>query len=253
MKQANISTAIILITLLTSNVFAADVTEDFNTGDTLTATKINNIKDAVNSKQNRVSGSCSAGESIRTIEASGAVICEADNDTLPPVNSVTTGNGLTNDGNAADPVLRPVDSGSTISWLSLRTTTSGCIVDYNSDYAAPSASGSGGCFFQAPVQVPVGATLTSLICNASVDVTKAGLSFQLQRIFIDGTAQDLLFQVGLSGQGVGTRETVVSTTPFGNTQVLNNSYLYYIDTSFMAISVDPGEFRFYGCRVGYTY
>lgn len=55
---------------------AADVASDFNDGDTLTAEKLTEIKDAVNSKQNAVAGSCSAGESIRAISVDGTVTCE---------------------------------------------------------------------------------------------------------------------------------------------------------------------------------
>lgn len=56
---------------------AADVVSSFNDGDTLTATKMTEIKDAVNSKQNAVTDSCPSGESIGAISADGTVTCEA--------------------------------------------------------------------------------------------------------------------------------------------------------------------------------
>ena len=234
-------------------VYAEQITDNYNTGDTLTATTLNNIKNAVNSKQDRVIGSCSPGEAIRIIAADGNVTCEADDDTVPAIDSISVGGGLADDGTAADPVLRQADGAVNVTWLSMQTTSSGCVVEYNNDYAAPSASGGGSCFFRMPVHFPDGATLTSMLCNASVDVAKAGLSFQLQRVHIQGTAQNLIFRAGISGQGVGTRENAFSNTVISGALVNNGTYLYYIDTNYLAISVDPGEFRFYGCSFGYSY
>ncbi len=58
--------------------FADDVTDTYSAGDTLTAAKMNNIKGAVNSKQNRVSGVCGPGSSIGAINSDGTVNCETD-------------------------------------------------------------------------------------------------------------------------------------------------------------------------------
>jgi len=70
--------------LISHSVYADDITDTYANGDTLTVTTLNNIKSAVNSKQDDVSGACPAGEAIRAINADGTVECEAvtNTDTL---------------------------------------------------------------------------------------------------------------------------------------------------------------------------
>jgi hypothetical protein len=62
--------------------YAADITDNYAKGDTLTATKLDNVKSAVNSKQDRVTGVCPPRQAIGAINADGTVICEAGADTL---------------------------------------------------------------------------------------------------------------------------------------------------------------------------
>ena len=70
---------------------AGQVTSTFTAGDTLTATKMTEIKDAVNDNDSRVGAietqtqnlatGCVAGQSIRAINQNGSVTCEVDTDT----------------------------------------------------------------------------------------------------------------------------------------------------------------------------
>jgi hypothetical protein len=90
MKKSTFKPLYTLIIILYSQTsMAIDVTSTFTTGDTLTATQMTEIKNAVNSKQNIVSGTCTAGSSIRIINANGTVTCETDDNT-----TYTAGSGL---------------------------------------------------------------------------------------------------------------------------------------------------------------
>lgn len=57
--------------------YASDITDEYTDGDTLTAEKLNNIKAAVNSKQNRVEGSCQEGKAIAKVHKDGTVECRS--------------------------------------------------------------------------------------------------------------------------------------------------------------------------------
>lgn len=92
MKYRIIYTTIITMALTGQLVSAGDLTDTYATGDTLTATKMDNIKTAVNSKQDRVSGTCAVGKSIRVINTDGTVECEDDTDTNT---TYSAGSGLT--------------------------------------------------------------------------------------------------------------------------------------------------------------
>lgn len=79
MKNFQTKISIFLLALLISfGAQAADVTTVYNNGDTLSATQMTEIKNAVNSKQNLVTGACEIGQFIREINPDGTVICAVD-------------------------------------------------------------------------------------------------------------------------------------------------------------------------------
>lgn len=85
--------------------YSADIADTYTTGDTLTTTTLDNIKSAVNSKQDRVTGVCPPGEAIGAINADGTVVCEVDSDSGGDITGVTAGTGLTGGGTSGTVTL----------------------------------------------------------------------------------------------------------------------------------------------------
>ena len=89
MKNSYLLAVAITLSIYSQASLAETIANTYTTGDTLTATKLNTIKSAINSKQDRVTGTCSSGESIGSINADGSVVCVAGSDTLASLSCTT--------------------------------------------------------------------------------------------------------------------------------------------------------------------
>ena len=90
MRFFNKGLLVLALSVITTITGAADITDTYTTGETLTTTTLDNIKSSVNSKQDRVTGACSPGEAIGSINADGTVACETDDDTVYTDGDATT-------------------------------------------------------------------------------------------------------------------------------------------------------------------
>ena len=109
---------IVMITVLSIPAWAADVGDliQFESGNTAVAadvnTNFNDVKSAVNTKQDQVINTCNPGQSIRVINPDGSVVCE-DDSIGGDISGVTAGSGLTGGGETG-PVTLNVGAGTGI-------------------------------------------------------------------------------------------------------------------------------------------
>ena len=238
MKQKTIFTSIIALALSSQLVSAGSITDTYVSGDTLTATILENIKAAVNdndaTKQVRITGTCLIGELISAVNADGTVSC--------------------------DPVTMPVATYSEYySGSSFERVTSGSTIENNirrhSYQAFAWADVAGTQYLNYSLSLPNNSTVTDLTCyyyddDAAIDILDIN-----QRILFNkdpssgelGQFDNFYHDSSTSGQSklVHSVSSPADSLTIDNA---NNAYRIYIyDSNFGGSSV----IRFYGCKVTY--
>ncbi len=99
------------------------------------STAISTNSTSIGTKQNRVSAFCSAGSSIRAIDASGGVTCEVDSNSGGDVTGVIAGSGLTGTGYSGNVTLSIPASGVTSTHI-LNSTITGSDIASNTVQSA---------------------------------------------------------------------------------------------------------------------
>ena len=246
MKNRVIIVASVALALTSQYATAGDIADTYATGDALTAAKMDNIKTAVNSKQDRVSGSCAAGQSIRVINVNGTVSCEIDSDTDT---TYSAGTGLNLSAGTFSvstkthylmvpaAAFRPIESD---------TTFTGATTN-------PYMNITGGTLAAvAPLDLPHGATITSLSMRAwDLSATNA-VTIDLRKFTGSASTTSISTVFTTAAEDLGfynkTSSAISETVDLSTT---SHNYYYLLQTLPSAGTTNgPGA---YAVRVSYTY
>jgi|GEM_PF-1167523 len=250
--------------------YGGSITDTYATGDTLTATQLNNIKAAVNdndsSKQNRVTGTCPAGQSIRVINSDGTVTCEVDSVGSGDITSVSAGAGLTG-GGISGGVSLSLTGAVSVSHMSFKPEVTGasqltqCVyfrgnLSSYGYFIAVAGATAASCDVNAGVSIPDGVTLTGLSClvydNEAV-VTNGYITAQLRRHDLATGASTSVYSTPITTDSTSVQVISDSTTSIGYNIVDNSKYAYSIEINFgpSDFSTVGRNLRVYGCKLSY--
>ena len=246
-----------LVIVMSFAVNAGEVTDTYTAGDTLTATKMTNIKDAINdnnsTKQNRVTGACGTGYAIQTINADGTVVCELSGD----ITEVIAGAGLSGGGTTGAVTLKRASGSVSVSGVNFKPYNStGCDAYSSTYYYYYTSSTDSNCESLAGVFLPDGATLTGLSCmlydNDGVSYSSYAI---LWRSSIADFSSDNLFSTPATTNSPSPQTLQDNTSNTSPNVVDNSLYNYYVhwksnshDTSAVGTNA-----KIYNCTISYTY
>lgn len=252
-----IITIISTVALHSQIVNAGSITDTYTTGDTLTATKMDNIKAAVNdndtTKQNRVTSICPVNESIREINADGTVVCEFDSDSGGDITTVTAGTGLAGGGTTGSVTLslatktryfmvpsaafRPIDSGTTFN--------GGTTNPFLNLTGAPVEA-------VAPLDLPHGARITSLSMRAWDASTTNGITVNLRKFTGSATTTSIATVSTTNAESAGFyTKTSATFNELVDLSTANHNF-YYLTQTLTAPATNNGPTP-YAVRITYTY
>jgi hypothetical protein len=225
--------------------YAVDITDTYTTGDTLNATKMNNIKSAVNSKQNRVTGTCTPPLVIGAINADGTVVCGSGGD----ITDVTAGAGLVGGGTSGDVTISLPQGQINIAGAEFRFSDdlSGC-TGYISKNGMSWTTGTD-CIALKGLHFPQGSTINTIACFVTDNNPTNYIAVNLMRTdlssatytFVTGT------QTSIDSPNI---QTLYNSVPADH-PVDNINYTYYLEARIFGNASKTGN-MIVGCKVRYT-
>lgn len=218
---------------------------------------------AVNSKQDKLTGACSAGQFVNSVNADGSLNCS----NAPPgdVTGITAGTGLAGGGESGNVTMTLAPGVVTTHGFGFIPATHTCLYQRPiPGYFLGSIGNYGyfsagtGCAAYAPVQVPNGVTLSKLSCIGHDNATGANdqITGKLIRTTLadpsyNGTAD--IFSVGPTVNATIPQFLTDTAARPGTATVDNSLYAYFIQIRFAGDSaVYDFNMRLYSCSVSYT-
>ena len=236
-----------------ANFSAVKTAVDGNAGDI--ATNSSNISTLNSNKQKRVSATCAAGSSIRTINEDGTVVCETDDDAGGDITRVTAGGGLEGGGGSGDVTLTLSNARVSIhpsAWKAQDPDR--CVYYTNAQYGwFDDSSSNNNCVAYGSISLPDGATIAELTCGI-YNHSASDVTVKLYRAPINGGAAETIGTLVLNDNDTNVHVKGYDAFDAGVATVDNENYSYLL-------SFDPpgdtatanNKYRIYGCNVKYAY
>ncbi|MHC3993456.1 hypothetical protein ACXWTF_01380 [Thiomicrolovo sp. ZZH C-3] len=226
----------------------SDTTYTAGTGLTLAGTTF-----SINTAQTqaRVYGYCSTGYSIRVINSNGSVTCEKDDVGTGDITSVTAGSGLSGGGISGDVTLKRADGYVSVHNSQLVVDNKYSLLNYGITYAFLETGSASTAIAYANVNLPDGATVTSLECTLYNDDPAVTSDPHVTLYRVVGAGAYTMADVTATGDSPSL-QTVTDTT-IAYPVVINSSSSYVITYVPNSGDTSGSLKRFYACRVGYGF
>lgn len=248
------------------NVVAADITDTYSTGDTLTSTHMDNIKSAVNDNNSRLNAvetqtqplalGCSAGSAIQSIDAAGNVTCEVDDDTNSggDITEVIAGSGLSGGGTNGSVTVSRASGRVSIGPHNFEPiSNNGCIYAKSTYFYWRNISTNASCNASAAIVLPDGATLTAMGCLLFDNDAAASNSVRLVRMNLGTGNEETLLEMSTTTDATFLQILDEAIPALGFVQNTSYAYqVYWFSSAHDTTSVNSAA-GIRGCSISYEY
>lgn len=266
MKNTISSISLMLAVGLSFNTMAGDITDTYSAGDTLTATHMDNIKSAVNDNNTRLNAvetqtqplalGCSSGSAIQSIDASGNVTCEVDDDTNSggDITEVIAGSGLSGGGTNGSVTLSRASGHVSIGQHHFEpVSNNGCIYAKSTYFYWRNISTNASCNASTAIALPDGATVTAMGCLLYDNDAAASNSVRLVRMNLGTGDEETLLEMSTTTDATFFQILDGAIPALGFVQ--NSSYtyqVYWVSSNHNTATVNNNA-GIRGCSISYIY